>query len=66
MEQPSPERESQELVTRRGVSLSPQDDQIAKALAERHHGGNISRLVRHLLQDAWQREQTTDKEPVAA
>ena len=64
MEQPLSDRE-QELVTRRGVSLSPHDDQIAKELAEKHHGGNISRLVRHLLQDAWQREQAEQEAKAA-
>lgn len=66
MEQPLNERESQELVTRRGVSLSPKDDQIARELAEKHHGGNISRLFRHLLNDAWDREQAEPQEARAA
>jgi hypothetical protein len=26
-------------------------------LAEKHHGGNIARLVRTLLKDEWKREQ---------
>lgn len=52
-------------LTRTGVSLDEETRQIADELARRYHGENVSRLVRHLLQDAWQREQA-EKEPVAA
>ena len=40
----------------RGISLDPDDDRIAQELAAKSHGDNISRLIRHLLRDAWDRE----------
>lgn len=40
----------------RGISLDPEDDRIAQELAAKSHGDNISRLIRHLLRDAWDRE----------
>lgn len=40
----------------RGISLDPEDDRIAQELAAKNHGDNISRLIRHLLRDAWDRE----------
>jgi hypothetical protein len=46
----------EQLATRRGVSLSPEDDAIAQELARRYHGDNISRLIRHLLRAAWAAE----------
>lgn len=59
-------RETHDLATRRGVSLTPEDDRIAREMAERHHGGNISRLIRRLLRDAWAIEQTRESERRAA
>ena len=45
--------EEVEIKVRRGISLDPEDDRIAQELAERFHGGNISRLIRFLLRDEW-------------
>jgi hypothetical protein len=43
-------------VTRMGLSLYPEDRRIAEALSERHHGGNVARLIRTLLREAWNKE----------
>ena len=52
---PIPEREERkEGVTRTGVSLEPEDKEIADELARRYHGKNVSQLVRHLLRVAWE------------
>jgi hypothetical protein len=53
-----------ESITRMGLALYPADRRIAEELAERHHGGNIARLVRTLLRDAWKQE--SEKEEQAA
>lgn len=57
MEVKDASKESKEPVMRMGLSLTPTDRKIADELAEKHHGGNIARLVRTLLRDAWQKEQ---------
>jgi hypothetical protein len=49
--------ETKQPVMRMGLSLEPTDRKIAEELAEKHHGGNIARLVRTLLRDAWTKEQ---------
>lgn len=54
--------EAKESVTRMGLALYPADRRIAEELAERHHGGNIARLVRTLLRDAWSRESRKEEQ----
>ncbi len=39
------------------ISLSPEEQRIAKELAERQHGGNVSRLFQRLLRLAWALEE---------
>jgi len=56
MEFKTPPEEPKETVIRMGLSLTPTDRRIADELAEKHHGGNIARLVRTLLRDAWTKE----------
>ncbi|MCC6314842.1 MAG: hypothetical protein IT337_12610 [Thermomicrobiales bacterium] len=52
---PIPDREERkEGVTRTGVSLEPDDKEIADELARLYHGENVSRLIRHLLRVAWE------------
>jgi hypothetical protein len=46
-----------EIKTRRGVSLDPEEDRMAQELANRYHGDNVSRLLRHLIRAEWEREQ---------
>lgn len=38
---------------RTGVYLNPQDKAAAKELAELYQGGNLSRLFRRLIRNAW-------------
>ena len=48
------------------ISLSPEDQRIAKELAERKHGGNVSRLFQKLLRMAWAEEEQGENERTAA
>lgn len=44
------------------ISLSPDEQRIAKELAERDHGGNVSHLFRKLLRLAWAMAQNDVKD----
>jgi hypothetical protein len=44
------------------ISLSPEEQRIARELAERKHGGNVSRLFQKLLRLAWAMEQEEVKD----
>ena len=47
------------------ISLSPEEQRIARELAERDHGGNVSHLFRKLLRLAWAMEQAESERKVA-
>jgi hypothetical protein len=47
------------------ISLSPEEQRMAKELAERKHGGNVSRLFQKLLNLAWAMEQEESERKVA-
>lgn len=49
-------RRKGEPVTRRGISLPPSEDERLVALADKHYGGNVSLLIRKLVEMAWDRE----------
>lgn len=62
-------RRTKELTARRGISLSPAEDQQLVELAERLYGGNVSLLIRKLVEGASEnlpQEQSQQKDPVAA
>jgi hypothetical protein len=47
------------------ISLSPDEQRIAKELAERKHGGNFSRLIQKLIAAEWAREQEESERKAA-
>lgn len=42
-------RQNEAVMIRRGISWTPDDEQLANWIAERTDGGNVSRLLRRLL-----------------